>query len=41
MCALEFVKLLSDLDRVRATPLFRQDLSYTSILKQLTSNVSP
>ena len=33
---LEFVSILSDLGRVRATPSLRQDLSYTSILKPLT-----
>jgi len=32
----EFVRFLSDLGRVRATPSLRQDLSYTSILKPLT-----
>ena len=32
----EFVRFLSDLGRVRATPSLRQDLSYTSILKLLT-----
>ena len=32
----EFVRLLSDLGRVRATPSLCQDLSYTSILKPLT-----
>ncbi len=31
----EFVRFLSDLGRVRATPSLRQDLSYTSILKPL------
>ena len=31
----EFVRFLSDLGRVRATPSPRQDLSYTSILKPL------
>ncbi len=32
----EFVRFLSDLGRVRATPSLRQDLSYTSILKPST-----
>ena len=31
-----FVRFLSELGRVRATPSLRQDLSYTSILKPLT-----
>ena len=31
----EFVRFLSDLGRVRATPSLRQDLAYTSILKPL------
>ena len=33
----EFVRFLSDLGRVRATPSLRQDLSYTSILKPLNT----
>ena len=32
----EFVRFLSDLGRIRATPSLRQDLSYTSILKPST-----
>ncbi len=36
----EFVRFLSDLGRVRATPSLRQDLSYTSILKPLTPGYS-
>ena len=37
----EFVRFLSDLGCVRATPSLRQNLSYTSILKPLTSDLSP
>ena len=36
----EFVRFLSDLGRVRATPSLRQNLSYTSILKPLTPGSS-
>ena len=36
----EFVRFLSALGRVRATPSLRQDLSYTSILKPLTPGSS-
>ena len=36
----EFVRFLSDLGCVRATPSLRQDLSYTSILKPLTAGNS-
>lgn len=36
----EFVSFLSDLGHARATPSLRQDLSYTSILKPLTSGNS-
>ena len=36
----EFVRFLSDLGRVRATPSLRQDLCYTPILKPLTPGYS-